>query len=161
MKKMWMLVATGLILIACTSENETARDGEVTSKLVADGSETTEPESVETNEQGSSTTLSFDKNEHHFGKVFVGTDNKHVFKVKNTGTNPLIISDASASCGCTVPKKPEKPIEPGGTGEIEVIFSPKPGQTGTQTKTVTVKSNTNPSITTLTISAEVVEAMVK
>jgi hypothetical protein len=93
--------------------------------------------------------------------VFVGTDNKHVFKVKNTGTNPLIISDASASCGCTVPKKPEKPIEPGGTGEIEVIFSPKPGQTGTQTKTVTVKSNTNPSITTLTISAEVVEAMVK
>lgn len=161
MKKIWIIAALAAVAVACSDENQQASDKEVTSKLVADGSESYETNESSATSNAGSTTLEFDKYEHSFGKVFVGTDNKHVFKVKNTGSNPLIISDASASCGCTVPKKPEQPIAPGGTGEIEVIFSPKPGQTGTQSKTVTVTSNTEPTITTLTISAEVVEAMVK
>jgi hypothetical protein len=160
MKKIWMIVALAGLAVSCSNENPQGADKEVTSKLVADGSESYETSDNATSTAGN-TTLEFDKYEHSFGKVFVGTDNKHVFRVKNTGKNPLVINDASASCGCTVPKKPEKPIAPGESGEIEVIFSPKPGQTGTQSKTVTVTSNTDPSTTILTISAEVVEAMVK
>jgi len=47
------------------------------------------------------------------------------YRFKNTGTKPLVIVEATASCGCTVPQKPEKPILPGETGFIKVVFDSK------------------------------------
>ena len=56
--------------------------------------------------------MKFDKMNHDFGNVTADTDNKTYFTVTNTGSNPLIIESVKASCGCTTPTKPEKPIMP-------------------------------------------------
>ncbi|MBX2973015.1 MAG: DUF1573 domain-containing protein [Flavobacteriales bacterium] len=100
------------------------------------------------------TTINFAEYEHGFGNIKQDSENKHVFKFTNTGTEPLIIESATGSCGCTVPNYPKAPIPPGGTGEIEVEY--KPGkQENAQTKTVTVIANTEPKETTLRITANV------
>jgi hypothetical protein len=100
------------------------------------------------------TTIEFDSYSHNFGKIKQDTRNTKIFKFKNTGKEPLIIQSATGSCGCTVPKYPKEPIPPGGTGEIEVEYSPGKQQ-GLQNKTVTITANTNPPTTTLTITADV------
>ena len=93
---------------------------------------------------------------HDFGDVKYPSENLFTFKFKNTGTLPLIIESATASCGCTVPNKPEEAILPGQIGELDVIFSPKEGQQGSVvTKQVTVIANTNPASTVLEIKANV------
>jgi hypothetical protein len=97
---------------------------------------------------------------HNFGNVFYPSDNKFTFKFKNTGEAPLIIDQATASCGCTIPNKPEEPILPGEIGELDVIFRPKSGQVGQDvTKKITVVANTNPKETYLEITAKVLDAM--
>lgn len=95
--------------------------------------------------------MSFEKNEHDFGEIKAGTAVETVFKFTNTGDAPLVITDASSSCGCTVPEKPQHPIEPGKTGEIKVHFN----GTGKDlvTKTVTISANTQEGTQTLTIKA--------
>ncbi len=103
---------------------------------------------------GPRTSVQFPVIAHDFGKVKQNSENKHVFKFTNTGKEPLLISDAKGSCGCTVPEYPKEPIAPGATGEIKVVY--KPGsQQGNQTKTVTVTANTDPPQTLLNISADV------
>ena len=103
---------------------------------------------------GPKTSIQFPVIAHDFGKVKQNSENKHVFKFTNTGKEPLLISDAKGSCGCTVPEYPKEPIAPGATGEIQVVY--KPGsQQGNQTKTVTVTANTDPPQTLLNISADV------
>ena len=80
--------------------------------------------------------------------------NRHTFVFTNTGTEPLVISNAKGSCGCTVPKWPQEPIAPGETGEISVEYKPA-GQSGVQTKFVTITANTNPATTQLTITGDI------
>jgi hypothetical protein len=101
------------------------------------------------------TKMSFDKTSHDYGKVPADSDNKTTFRVTNTGKKPLVIEKVSASCGCTTPSKPEKPIPPGKSDEITVVFHPKETQLGQQNKTVTVIANTNPKMEVLSISAMV------
>lgn len=102
------------------------------------------------------TKMEFGQYKHEFGKIKQNTENTHVFKFRNTGDKPLIISDAKGSCGCTVPEYPKEPIAPGAESEIKVVY--KPGkQKGAQTKSVTITANTEPVQTVLTISAEVEE----
>ena len=55
-----------------------------------------------------------------YGTIQKGADGVRVFEFTNTGNAPLIISKASSTCGCTVPKKAEGPIMPGEVGKIEV-----------------------------------------
>ncbi len=85
--------------------------------------------------------MSFDKAEHDFGTIEQGTPQETVFKFTNTGTGPLIITDATSTCGCTVPQYPKNtPVAPGDTGEMVVKFNGA-GQNQV-TKTITVKANT-------------------
>jgi hypothetical protein len=112
------------------------------------------PPVAETVPAGPKTSIQFEKSNHDFGKIKQDTDNKHIFKFKNTGNEPLIISNAKGSCGCTVPKYPTEPIAPGTSGEIEVVYSPGKQQ-GQQTKTVTITANTDPATINLQISATV------
>ena len=97
---------------------------------------------------------SFEKTEHEFGKITQEKTVDYTFKFTNTGTEPLIISDARGSCGCTVPQYSKEPIAVGATGEIMVSFDPK-GKSGVQRKTVTITANTNPARSTLNIVSEV------
>jgi hypothetical protein len=99
------------------------------------------------------TTLSFNEMLHDYGTIGQESSNVTYFEVTNTGEKPLIIDKVEASCGCTTPEKPEKPIMPGKKDKIKVVFKPKPGQTGQQNKTVTVSANTDPKLTVLKIKA--------
>ena len=73
--------------------------------------------------------FSFDQEEHNFGQIRDGDIVSHTFRFTNSGEAPLIISKATAACGCTVPQWPKQPIPVGGSGEIQVQFdsSNKPG----------------------------------
>ena len=77
------------------------------------------------------------------------------FEFTNTGNKPLLIIDATASCGCTRPEFPTKPIKPGKKGKIKVTYSPI-GRPGAFKKTVKVKTNGKERTTTLRISGTVI-----
>lgn len=103
---------------------------------------------------GPTTSIKFDESSYDFGKIMQDSENEKVFSFTNTGKEPLIISNAKGSCGCTVPQYPKEPIAPGETGEIKVVY--KPGkQKNKQNKTVTITANTKPEKTVLSISADV------
>lgn len=107
---------------------------------------------------GPTTTVEFETPTYDFGTVAEGEKVKYAYKFKNTGSEPLVISNAKGSCGCTVPNWPREPIAPGGTGEIMVEFDTKgKGKEGgqKQTKRVTVTGNTDPANTFLTITGTV------
>ncbi len=98
--------------------------------------------------------FSFDQEEHNFGQIKDGDIVSHTFRFTNTGQAPLIISKATAACGCTVPQWPKQPIPVGGSGEIQVQFdsSNKPGM---QNKVVTITANTESKVKKLLIRAQV------
>lgn len=98
--------------------------------------------------------LTFSAPEHDFGKVKAGEKIGCIFSYTNTGDADLAIASASASCGCTVPKYDKKPVPPGGSGTIEVIFDTS-GREGMQTKTVVVQSNAKNNLVILRIIADV------
>lgn len=108
-----------------------------------------------TNPNQKSTAITFAKFEHDYGNVAPESTNKYSFVFTNTGKEPLIISNAQGSCGCTVPNYPKEPIMPGKTGKIDVEFKPSKTQLGPQEKTVTVTANTDPAQTILKIKANV------
>ncbi len=103
---------------------------------------------------GPTTTMEFEESEFDFGVVDAGEKVTHVYKFSNSGNEPLIISNAKGSCGCTVPSWPKEPIPPGGSGEIKVQFDSK-NKKGKQSKRVTITANTDPAQTFLTIKGEV------
>ncbi|MCS6934813.1 MAG: DUF1573 domain-containing protein [Chitinophagales bacterium] len=103
------------------------------------------------------TTIQFTKTTHDFGKVKAGEKVKTKFHFKNTGNNPLVISNAAGSCGCTVPSYPRMPLKPGEEGDIDVEFDSS-GKRGEEIKTVTVTANTEPRQIVLTIKATVMPA---
>ena len=74
-----------------------------------------------------------------YGTIEKGANGIRVFKFKNTGNAPLVVSAVKSSCGCTVPKKPEAPILPGEDGEIQVKYDTK--RVNPIRKTITVTSN--------------------
>ncbi|MEK9601131.1 MAG: DUF1573 domain-containing protein [Bacteroidetes bacterium] len=94
--------------------------------------------------------ISFDKKIWDFGTITDGEVVEHTFRFTNTGTNDLIISNASASCGCTIPEWPKEPIAPGEKGEIKVEFNSN-GKKDMVTKDITILANTNPVKTILQI----------
>jgi len=92
-----------------------------------------------------------------FGKITEGEKVTFNFRFRNSGKKPLVITNTTASCGCTVPEKPEKPILPGEEGFIKVVFN-SAGKNGHQQKNITVMSNTNPEFPQLQLTGEVLAA---
>lgn len=101
--------------------------------------------------------ITFENDVHDYGTIKAGADGNCEFKFKNTGKEPLIISNAKGSCGCTVPTFPKEPIMKGQTGVIKVHYDTK--RIGAFTKTITIESNakTNPKILTIKGNVEAVE----
>lgn len=77
-----------------------------------------------------------------FGDIFQGDKVSHVFKFKNTGTEPLVLSNVITSCGCTATQWPKEPIAPGAEAEINATFN-SAGKMGKQNKVITVVSNSS------------------
>ncbi|TCC89388.1 DUF1573 domain-containing protein [Pedobacter frigiditerrae] len=100
--------------------------------------------------------VKFEKEIYDFGVITQGEKVQFDFKFKNTGKTPLIITDATATCGCTVPEYPKTPIKPGEEGLIKVVFD-SAGKIGMQDKQVTIFSNANPEADKLHLVGEVKE----
>ena len=160
--KIQFAFASLLLLASCGTDTEPKESEE--SSLVADedGSKNLNADLVKLDEAEqaleeaakNTTSLKMDKMVHSFGKIKLESENDCVFTVTNTGKFPLAISDVQASCGCTTPEKPEKPIAPGKSDKIKVHFKPnsksidgKPVE-----KTITVTANTEPKITVIRIN---------
>lgn len=97
----------------------------------------------------------FDKSVHNFGTF---TEDNPVqtctFTFKNTGKAPLVIIQAIATCGCTVPTYTDKPVPPGGTGIIEVTYNGKGRYPGHFKKVITVNTNAKQRLVRLAIEGE-------
>jgi len=97
--------------------------------------------------------IKFDKMVHDYGNIKQGDNGECVFKFKNTGKEPLIITTCQGSCGCTVPQCPKEPILPGKTGEIKVKYDTQ--RVGPISKSVTVQSNAKTGVQTLQIKGNI------
>jgi archaellum component FlaG (FlaF/FlaG flagellin family) len=98
--------------------------------------------------------ITFEKDIHDFGTIEYGGNGTYEFKFKNTGKEPLIISNAKGSCGCTVPTYPkDTPIKPGEANIIKVTYDTK--RSGAFTKTVTINSNAKTAEKIITIKGTV------
>jgi hypothetical protein len=163
MKRKVIFIATILLLSACSSES---KNGTYQSSVAANPATEAELKAslqeIEAEEQArlkeeiaTKTTMEFESLTHDFGKILEDSENRASYVVKNTGKNPLIIDKVEVSCGCTTASKPEKPILPGKTDKIEIVFHPKVGQLNQQEKTVTVTANTEPKSAVLVLKANV------
>jgi hypothetical protein len=98
--------------------------------------------------------LAFQDTIYRFGTIREGDEVSHEFPFTNTGKSDLLISNASASCGCTVPEWPKEPIKPGGKGVIKATFN-SDGKQGKQSKKVVITANTNPQLTEIWLEGDV------
>lgn len=103
--------------------------------------------------QDTSAKIEFNSDTVDYGEIQKGADGVRVFEFTNTGNAPLIISKVSSSCGCTIPKKPEEPILPGKTGEIQVKYDTN--RVGPIRKAITVISNADTPTVVLKIKGEI------
>jgi len=92
------------------------------------------------NDNPNQAAFKFNEEEFNFGNIKQGESITHNFEFTNTGKEPIIISNASGSCGCTVPEWPKEPIAAGAKSVIKVTFN-SAGKQGVQDKTVTLQSN--------------------
>lgn len=100
------------------------------------------------------TTVSIIDSSYDFGTITEGENVEYNFRFKNSGKYPLVVTEVSASCGCTVPEKPEQPIRPGETGFVKVKFN-SDKRVGEARKTVTVISNASPAFPELILKGKV------
>lgn len=97
--------------------------------------------------------MTFNKTTHDYGTIEYNGNGVCYFSFTNTGKEPLILSNAKASCGCTVPSWPKQPILPGQSDSIQVKYSTT--RVGQINKSITVTSNANNSPVTLRITGQV------
>lgn len=126
----------------------------VTAGCIKSGSDRTTEKDAE-GQAGAPPKISFERVYYDFGNIKQGEKVSYSFNFENVGGSPLIVEDAYAGCGCTVPEYDKKPIEPGKEDHIEVIFDSS-GRKGNQYKTVILKTNTPDSKHRLTIKANII-----
>ncbi|WP_140939543.1 DUF1573 domain-containing protein [Sphingobacterium lumbrici] len=146
-KQLGIGLASIVFFAACNNQPKTAEASKVDPTGVNTPTENTEPLS-------GTGKVEFEADVFDFGTVKEGEVVNHIFKFKNTGEEPVILSAVSASCGCTTPDYTKDPILPGKEGEIKVSFNSQ-GQVGTQQKIVTVSSNAINRVTTIQIKGTV------
>jgi len=156
MKKIALLSIIAAFAISCNKKEDAASrigTGETTTQTTTDVA--TPEQNTNTNTTNAVTTMAFDKTTHDFGDLKKGSRGEYEFTITNTGENDLVILETKATCGCTVPEKPEAPIKPGESAKMKVAFSAS--SVGMQSKNVTVTANTAEGSQILTIKANVIE----
>lgn len=99
--------------------------------------------------------IKFDKLVHDYGTIYQNEDGATDFYFTNTGNEPLILTNVTSNCGCTVPQWTKEPILPNERGSIKVVYDTK--RTGTINKQISVYSNANNQITHLSIKGNVLQ----
>ncbi|MGB1248320.1 MAG: DUF1573 domain-containing protein [Chitinophagales bacterium] len=145
-----LLAAFGFMLASCGDETPATEETvettiEETTSTIEEVSNTAEEilptETIAPTEvMMTMTSMSIDRMEHDFGNIPDTDPVETTFTITNTGNDPLLISGAQGSCGCTVPEYPKEPIPAGESREMQVSFSPS-GKEGAQNKTVTISAN--------------------
>lgn len=158
------LVLTAALMTSCGNEGNQTADadeaGTTTEVAAADAVDNTlnDAKADPAAPAGPTTSIEYNETTFDFGEVQEGEKVRHVYKFTNTGSEPLVISNAKGSCGCTVPDWPREPIAVGASSEIIVEFDTKGKgsvEGKSQTKRVTVTANTDPVNTFLTITGKV------
>ena len=99
--------------------------------------------------------IKFDKTTHSFGTFSESSPKVSCkFKFTNTGDGPLVIHQAIASCGCTVPRYPKEPIKPGESGEITVTYNGAGKFPGHFNKSITIRTNASNEMVRLYIEGD-------
>jgi hypothetical protein len=164
MKKILIVFAAAITIASCkeaekktdtTAANAAPTTSEAANTATATSTATATQQNQATVDPASLTTIQWlDGADKDFGKMKEGETLNVSFRFKNTGTKPLVISNVTAGCGCTVPETPKKPYQPGETGEIKASFNSS-GKVGSQSKQVNVFANVEPAMTTLVFRVEV------
>ncbi len=137
MKYFFLTLFASSLLISCAN-NEAATTGGNNSDSAKPG----QPTNAISDSSNYTSIQWIDSTHQELGKVKEGQVVEISWHFKNTGNKPLIITNTSASCGCTVAEKPEEPIAPGNEGIIKAKFDSN-GREGMQRKEVFVIANTN------------------
>jgi len=146
MKKLSIYLLALSILTACNNDSKSVNQ--------SSNSETTATDSVALSAEAP--VIKFDKDVYDFGKIKQGESVAYDFTFTNTGKSPLIIKDAVATCGCTVPEPPKDPILSGQSAKMKVVFN-SAGKEGLQDKVVTITANTIPAQTQIHLIGEVLK----
>jgi hypothetical protein len=163
MKKSLFLAASFAVAVFATgcdntAGNDTVATGGSAASTQQPAAQPIENPNVATEAQaapvGDAPVMAFEQTEYDFGTVKQGETVKHTFEFTNTGKTPLIIDNASATCGCTVPEWTREPVAPGEKGQIAVQFNTT-GKMGQQNPTITVRANTQPEIVKVAMKGNV------
>jgi len=159
--KYQILLAAALLLSACNRDKtpEVGTEGmNAAATAASDAANPTidNPNVVSENEKPNpnAPVMKFAETAFDFGDIKADTKVHHTFTFTNTGKSPLLIEDATASCGCTTPSWTKQPVAPGTQGTMEVQFDSH-GKHGIISKQVAVRANTQPGITTILIKGNV------
>jgi hypothetical protein len=153
-----LAIALAITAVGCETKNDQSdKIAELEQKLAR--LEASQPvpsnvSSVTAADPGSLGSFQFQEMEYDFGTINEGSVVEHVFNFTNNGQAPLVISNITASCGCTSPDWTKTPIKPGDDGFVKVVFN-STAKTGTQAPTVTIQANTNPNVTRLRLKGNV------
>ncbi len=148
MKKLTLTLCAAALILSLNAQ-DVKKDAPKTTPNVAGQTDPTVTPPPAPNTSPTAPEISFENDVHDFMTLPKGTPCEYEFKFKNTGKEPLIIQNAQASCGCTVPIWPKEPIMPGQSGMIKVKYDSN--RVGAFTKTVNVTSNAknNPKMITI------------
>ena len=156
----FMLAVVSMFMVSCQGDKDGAKDAaraeleNTGADAVATSSNTVQTPAADAVPVGPTTNIEFAETKHDYGIIEQGEKVSHIFTFKNSGSEPLVLSNVKASCGCTTPSWTKEPVAPGESGEVHVEFDSK-GKSGKQTKTVTITANTDPTTTILTITGEI------
>lgn len=146
MKKIVLYISILVFFASCNNDAKTVNQTNGNNSVVADS----------TTLNAEAPIFKFEKAVYDFGKIKQGQSVSFDFWFINEGKSPLIIKDAVATCGCTVPEPPKDPILAGQRAKIKVVFN-SAGKEGLQDKVVTITANTIPAQTQLHLIGEVVK----
>lgn len=151
MKHIGIIILLAITITSCTDTKDNSKDNNLNTDVIKNANTA---DSIKATQNTGIPKITFEEEEHDFGTIKAGEVVSYAFTFTNTGDADLIIATTKASCGCTVAEFPKQPLKPGEKGNIEVSFDSS-GRSGKQSKTVTVKANTEPVLTKIKITAEI------
>ena len=162
MKKILIVLAAAITIVSCKEadkkvEATTTNTAPTTNEAVTNATATNTATSTQQSTVDPATLTKvewLDGMDKDFGKITEGKILDVTFRFKNIGDKPLVISNVSASCGCTIPEIPKKPFAPGESGVIKATFNSS-GKVGANSKQVNVFANVDPAMITLVFRVEV------
>lgn len=149
MKKIFSILIISFLIFACKNKNSAEVNNAANDKVTI--IDTTNYTSIQW----------LDDTIQEMGEIIEGQEVEVAFRFKNIGNYPLIISNVSAQCGCTIPETPTEPIAPGKEGKIKAKFNSDNRGGTLNSKEVYVDANTNPLRSVLVFNVSVLTKSTK